>query len=118
MAYKFRGIENKKQLTIFLQNITRWEDMDVKFSVPNVVGLIGLYKFYIVRDLGKMWMQAPYYSEVQTLFKEYIGKKAMPSLNTQVYAGVITVILVLMLSVYFVYRCVVFMLCKVKAKVD
>ena len=61
MAYKFKGIETKKLMTSFLTNTTRWEDMDVKFKLPSAVGTIGLYKFYIVRDLCKILVKLPYY---------------------------------------------------------
>ncbi len=34
-------------------NETKWEQMEVKIQVPNVVGVLGLYHYYIIKDTSR-----------------------------------------------------------------
>jgi hypothetical protein len=57
--YRFNGLESVTRLSQFLQNETKWESMEVKGQVPSVVGLFGLYQYYITRDLTKIFKKHP-----------------------------------------------------------
>ena len=50
MAYRFNGLESKQRITQYLTNLTLWENMEVQFPAPEIVGIFGLYKYYATCD--------------------------------------------------------------------
>ena len=54
-AYRFNGFDNKDRLSKFLNNVTKWEEMDTQFELQPLVGVFGLYKSYVIKDLTRFY---------------------------------------------------------------
>ena len=50
-AFRFNGFDSTERLSKFLANATRWEEMDTQIELKPLVSTIGLYKWYVIKDV-------------------------------------------------------------------
>jgi len=55
-----------------LANQTLWSGMSIQFKVPNLLSTVGLFKYYVLRDLVKLYNHNGR-RQVETFFVEQAG---------------------------------------------
>lgn len=110
MAFHYSPILNKRWLKMYFENETMWEQELIQHELPQVVGTLGLYKYYILKDAIYTYDYL-LREHFENQIKKFLGDNFIPNEKTAAY---LFFSITTLLSLITIYISVKIVRCKVR----
>ena len=99
MAYHFSRNLIKKHLVTYMEDTSLWLDAKLQHTLPEVVSLLGLYKFYATKDAIKFYDVVARKQVDQLIKQAGLDYNPDPKLATLIFMSLIVLLVIAVVKI-------------------